>query len=135
VVEASVGGHVRRVYRDGRQLQPPRDRATAGAQDERAGQVDQLGAVRGHRHPDPRPGHADPEAGVAGHSQRRNPYHRVVERGIGMRPPAGRLGRNDQGLVTAVDQVLCDADRGVRDAIDIGGEGLGDICDSHDYYG
>ena len=47
--------------------------------------------------------------------------------------PIGGLGGDDERLVAAIRQVLGNPERGVGDAVDVGREGLCDICDPHAY--
>jgi len=92
----------------------------------------QVGAVPGHRLVHVPPGQADPEPRVqAGQRQRRHPDDRETETGVGPLLAAGRLGGDDQRLVAPGQQMLGDPDRGMRDAVDRGREGLRDIRDSH----
>jgi len=81
----------------------------------------------------PRPGQADPQAGIDGHSERRHPDDRVPEHAVRAWLPVGRLRRDDEWLVTPVHQVLGNPERRVGDAVDVGREGLCDICDPHAY--
>ena len=76
-------------------------------------------------------GQADPQTGVEGEGDRGHPGNRVAEGAVRAAQPAGGLRRDDQRVVAPAEQVLGDPHRGVRDAVDIGWEGLGDICDPH----
>ncbi len=75
--------------------------------------------------------HADPEAGVAGHRQGRQPHHRARERAVPARCAAARRGRHDERLVTAPDEMLGHPQHAMRDTVHIGWEGLGDNRYSH----
>ena len=80
--------------------------------------------MRRHGRPDAGAGQPDPEAGIDRNADRAHPDDGKVEAAIGQRHAAGRLGRDDERLMAAGDQVLRHAHRSVRDAVDIGREGL-----------
>ncbi len=101
----------------------------AHPEDERAGEVDEFGSVRGDRRRGPAAGKRHPHLRVAGQRHRRHP-----DDGAGFVAPRGlvRAGRRDhQRLVASADQVFGRAQRAVGHSVDVGREGLRDDRYSH----
>ena len=92
-VRAGVRGDVGLVHSDRGQPQVPGHRASGRAQEDRTGQVDQVGTVPGQGAPD-RPGRqAETEARITRQGHRRYPFYRVGERASRLAP--GRFRGDD----------------------------------------
>jgi hypothetical protein len=100
-------------------------------QDERAGKMHQVGAVRAQRHRDTPARQSEPETAVARGRHRSHPQHRVRRLAGDRTTTGGRRGCDHHGLVTPGEQVLGDPDHGMRDAVDVGRERLCDDRDPH----
>ena len=114
-----VGRQVGLIDGDHGQAEPARDRGAVGAEANRAGQVDHLGAVPDQRVADADARQADPEARVAGQRHRGHPHDGVGERAW-IRRVARRLRRDHERVMALLREQLGDPLHGMRDAIDIG---------------
>lgn len=116
----------------GGQPQPGGDRHAAHPEDERAGQVDEFGAVPGERGGEPPAGKGHADLRVAGQGQRGNPDHGagvVGGRGAGgCRRPGGG---DDERPVATGGEVPGGLQGAVGHAVDVGREGFGDDDDTH----
>jgi hypothetical protein len=107
-----------------------------GAQEDRAGQVHDLGLVPDERLVDAVAGQAEPEARVAGQRYRGNADDGVGER-TGIPRVAQRLcfsrrpGRDDERVMTLLGEEFGHSQDAVCDAVDVGRERLGNDRDPH----
>ncbi|GIE31690.1 hypothetical protein Ait01nite_047350 [Actinoplanes italicus] len=130
-VHAGVRGHVGLI--DGDRRQPERAGAglRPGPEDERAGQVQDVGREPADRGVQGGRGQAEAQLRITGHRQRRDAYHRVRQPGH-RRAGAGWWQRcHDHRLVAVSGQVVGHPGDRVRDAVDIGEERFGDERDAH----
>jgi hypothetical protein len=128
-VHPGVAGDVGLVHRDRRRV------VDRGTEDERAGQVDQIGAVAGQRGPEAPAGQADAETAVAGHRHRADPDYRARERPVRAGRAGGRRRRDDQRLMAARHKMFRDPEGAVRHPVHIGREGLRDDHYPHVHQG
>ncbi len=129
-VGAGVSGQVGLVDGDGRDAQPGGGGHAADAEDEGAGEVHQVGAVRKERRGEPSAGEGDPDLGVAGEREGGDPDDRA--RGVRVRSAAGSGGGgDDERMVTAIYEVPGGLERAVGHAVHIGGKGFGHDDDTH----
>ena len=115
-----VGRQVGLVHRDRGQAEPPGHGGAVRTQEDRAGQVHDLGPVPNESGPDLAAGQAEPEARVAGQRHRGNMHDRERERGslfpavlpflvlFARTPLAGPPGCDDEGVVAVAGEEFGD---------------------------
>ena len=107
-VGTGVSRQVGLVHGDRGQAELPGYRGAVRAQENRAGQVHDLGPVLDKRVTNPVAGQAQPEAWVTGQRDRGHADDGVGER-AGLACPARRVGRNDKRVVTVAGEEFGDA--------------------------
>lgn len=118
---AGVSGQVGLVDGHGGDAEPGGGGHTAYAEDEGAGQMDDVRAVLGDRGGDASAGEGDADLGVAGERQGGDTDDGARRRGVGPVPGGGGRG-DDEGNVTAIDEVPGGLERAVGHAVHIGGK-------------
>ena len=120
VVGACIGGHVGGIDSNVGDIELSGRSGCSRTQDDRSGEVHQVGMVVGDRGPYWRARQADTEAWVERKADRWHPHDGKV--GPDARQSPSRLGGDHERLVTARRQLLGDAHRRAGDAVDIGRE-------------
>jgi hypothetical protein len=115
------------VHRDGRHVEPARGGQAAVADDERGGEVHDVGGELPQRGEHPPAGHAHRHRRDARQVHRRDAHDRRAA--VGLR--AVRAGGDDHHVVARVDEVLDHPEHRVGDAVDDGKEALGHDRDAH----
>ncbi len=128
-VRARVAGEVGLVDGDGGDAEAGGGRHPAHAEDERPGEVDEVGAVRGDGRGDPAAGQGDPYLRIAGQGQGGHPDDGAG--GVGVRGRVGDGGGDDERGVAPPDEVARGLQGAVRHTVDVGREGFGDDDDTH----
>ncbi|EPJ36318.1 putative GDP-mannose-dependent alpha-mannosyltransferase [Streptomyces afghaniensis 772] len=129
-VRTGVSGQVGLVDGDGGDAEAGGDGHAAHAEDEGAGEVDDIGTVLDEGGGQAAAGEGDADLGVAGEREGGDVDDGARRVGVGLVPGRGGRG-DDDGGVTAIDEVPGGLERAVGHAVHIGGKGFGHDDDTH----